>query len=109
MDLETNYGPFQQQIKGIAGKSTNMITSAFGKMGKAFAGAFISYPININYTFSSVLVSCMNEHVKAVISVAEYVIGTATYYNTVAFFGKIADYTALGGPEIVRCMMQSSF
>lgn len=40
MDLETNYGPFQQQLNQISGKSTNMITSAFGKMGKAFAGAF---------------------------------------------------------------------
>lgn len=40
LDLETNYGPFQQQLNGIAGKSTNMITSAFGKMGKVFAGAF---------------------------------------------------------------------
>ena len=40
MDLETNYGPFQQQLGQISGKSTNMVTSAFGKMGKAFAGAF---------------------------------------------------------------------
>lgn len=40
MDLETNAGPFQKQLNGIAGKSTNMVTSAFKKMGAAFAGAF---------------------------------------------------------------------
>lgn len=40
LDLETNYGPFQQQLNGIAGKSTNMVTSAFGKMGKIIGGAF---------------------------------------------------------------------
>lgn len=40
LDLETNYGPFQNQLNNIAGKSTNMVTAAFGKMGKAFAGAF---------------------------------------------------------------------
>jgi phage-related protein len=40
LDLETNYGPFQQQLNGIAGKSTNMVMSAFGKMGKVIGGAF---------------------------------------------------------------------
>ena len=40
LDLETNYGPFQQQLNGIAGKSTNMVTAAFGKMGKVAAAAF---------------------------------------------------------------------
>ena len=40
LDLETNYGPFQKQLNGIAGNATNMVTSAFGKMGKALAGAF---------------------------------------------------------------------
>lgn len=40
LDLETNYGPFQSQLNNIAGKSTNMVTSAFSKMGKVFAGAF---------------------------------------------------------------------
>lgn len=40
LDLETNAAPFQQQLQGIAGKSTSMITSAFGKLGKVMAGAF---------------------------------------------------------------------
>lgn len=40
LDLETNYGPFQNQLNQISGKSTNMVTAAFGKMGKVFAGAF---------------------------------------------------------------------
>ena len=40
LDLETNATPFQQQLNGIAGKSTNMVTSAFKKMGKAFLAAF---------------------------------------------------------------------
>lgn len=40
LDLETNYGPFQQQLNGIAGKSTNMVTSAFSKMGKVALAAF---------------------------------------------------------------------
>lgn len=40
LDLETNYGPFQQQLNGIAGKSTNMVKSAFMGLGKVMAGAF---------------------------------------------------------------------
>lgn len=40
LDLETNYGPFQQQLHGIAGKSTNMVKSAFLGLGKVLAGAF---------------------------------------------------------------------
>lgn len=40
LDLETNYGPFQQQLNGIAGKSTNMVTAAFSKMGKVIGTAF---------------------------------------------------------------------
>lgn len=40
LDLETNYQPFQKQLNGIAGKSTNMVTSAFKKIGVAVAGAF---------------------------------------------------------------------
>lgn len=40
MDLETNYQPFQQQLNQISGKSTNMVSAAFGKLGKLAAGAF---------------------------------------------------------------------
>ena len=40
MDLETNTGPFQQQLNGIAGKSTNMVKSAFLGIGKVMAGVF---------------------------------------------------------------------
>ena len=40
IDLETNYAPFKQQLQGIAGKSTNMVSSAFQKLGKVAAGAF---------------------------------------------------------------------
>ena len=40
LDLETNAAPFQQQLNGIAGKSTNMVTAAFGKLAKVAAGAF---------------------------------------------------------------------
>lgn len=40
LDLETNYGPFQQQLNGIAGKSTNLVTAAFSKLGGVIAGAF---------------------------------------------------------------------
>lgn len=40
LDLETNAGPFQQQLNGIAGKSTNMVKSAFAGLGKVLAGAF---------------------------------------------------------------------
>lgn len=40
LDLETNYGPFQQQLNGIAGKSTNMVKSAFLGLGKVMAGVF---------------------------------------------------------------------
>ena len=40
LDLETNATPFQQQLNGIAGKSTNMVTAAFGKLAKVAAGAF---------------------------------------------------------------------
>ena len=40
LDLETNAGPFQQQLNGIAGKSTNMVATAFKGLGKVVAGAF---------------------------------------------------------------------
>lgn len=40
LDLETNAGPFKQQLDGIAGKSTNMVKSAFAGLGKVMAGAF---------------------------------------------------------------------
>lgn len=40
LDLETNAQPFQQQLNGIAGKSTNMVKSAFMGLGKVMAGAF---------------------------------------------------------------------
>lgn len=40
LDLETNAAPFQQQLNGIAGKSTNMVKSAFMGLGKVMAGAF---------------------------------------------------------------------
>lgn len=40
LDLETNTGPFQKQLNGIAGKSTNMVKSAFSGIAKAAAGAF---------------------------------------------------------------------
>ena len=40
MDLETNYEPFKQQLNEISGKSTNMVSAAFGKLGKVVAGAF---------------------------------------------------------------------
>lgn len=40
LDLETNYAPFQQQLNGIAGKSTNMVKSAFLGLGKTMAGVF---------------------------------------------------------------------
>lgn len=40
LDLQTNYAPFQQQLNNISGKSTNMVSSAFGKLGKVIGGAF---------------------------------------------------------------------
>lgn len=40
LDLETNYGPFKNQLNSISGKATGMVTSAFKKMGGAVAGAF---------------------------------------------------------------------
>lgn len=40
MDLETNYKPFQKQLNDISGKSTNMVSAAFGKLGGVVAGAF---------------------------------------------------------------------
>lgn len=40
LDLETNAGPFQQQMHGIAGKSTNMVKAAFAGIAKFTAGAF---------------------------------------------------------------------
>lgn len=40
LDLETNYAPFQRQLNSIAGKSTNMVKSAFVSLGKVAAGAF---------------------------------------------------------------------
>lgn len=40
MDLETNTTPFQQQLNGIAGKSVNMVKSAFLGLGKTIAGVF---------------------------------------------------------------------
>lgn len=40
LDLETNAGPFQSQLNGIAGKSTNMVSAAFKGLGKVVAGAF---------------------------------------------------------------------
>lgn len=40
MDLETNTGPFQKQLNGIAGKSTNMVTSAFKGLGRVIGGVF---------------------------------------------------------------------
>lgn len=40
LDLETNAKPFQNELKGIAGKSTNMVTTAFSKFSKVFAAIF---------------------------------------------------------------------
>lgn len=40
LDLETNTGPFQNQLNGIAGKATNMVKSAFSGLGKVIGGAF---------------------------------------------------------------------
>lgn len=40
LDLETNDGPFNQQLNNISGKATKSVMSAFGKMGKVIAGAF---------------------------------------------------------------------
>lgn len=40
LDLETNYAPFQQQLNNISGKSTNMVTAAFGKIAKVAGAAF---------------------------------------------------------------------
>lgn len=40
LDLETNAAPFQQQLNGIAGKSTNMVKSAFRGLGKVMGGVF---------------------------------------------------------------------
>lgn len=40
LDLETNAKPFQNQLNGIAGKSTNMVKSAFKGLGKVAAGVF---------------------------------------------------------------------
>lgn len=40
LDLETNYTPFQQQLNGISGKATGMVSTAFKKLGGVVAGAF---------------------------------------------------------------------
>ena len=40
LDLETNYAGFQKQLKGISGRATGMVSSAFGSLGRVIAGAF---------------------------------------------------------------------
>ncbi|MBP1999759.1 methyl-accepting chemotaxis protein [Paenibacillus shirakamiensis] len=40
LDIGMNYGPFQQQLNGIAGTATNLVGGAFKSLGGIIAGAF---------------------------------------------------------------------
>ena len=68
LDLETNYGPFQQQLNGIAGKSTNMVKTAFLGLGKVFAGVFAVKTL-VNFGKASINLASDLQEVQNVVDV----------------------------------------
>lgn len=93
MDLETNTGPFQQQLNGIAGKSVNMVKSAFAGLGRVIAGAFAVKAL-VNFGKASIdLASDLSE----VQNVVDVVFGESS--NTINNFAKTA-LTSYGLSEL---------
>ena len=68
LDLETNAKPFQQQLNGIAGKSTNMVKSAFMGLGKVVAGAFAVKTL-VNFGKASINMASDLQEVQNVVDV----------------------------------------
>ena len=84
MDLETNTGPFQQQLNGIAGKSANMVKSAFGGIAKAAIAAF-SVKALVSFGKASIDLASDLQEVQNVVDV---VFGESA--NTINNFAKTA-------------------
>ena len=68
LDLETNAKPFQQQLNGLAGKSTNMVKSAFMGLGKVVAGAFAVKTL-VNFGKASIEMASDLQEVQNVVDV----------------------------------------
>ena len=62
---------------------------------KSFFGALVCHTVKLNYSSGFIVFVGVDEHIKAVVSVFENVVGTSANNDAVAFFCKLLDDSAL--------------
>lgn len=69
LDLGLNYGEFNQQLNGIAGKASGMVGGAFKRLGGVIAGAFAVGAL-VNFSKASINLASDLQEVQNVVDVA---------------------------------------
>ncbi|MEF2969234.1 hypothetical protein V3851_26020 [Paenibacillus sp. M1] len=68
LDLGLNYGAFNQQLNGIAGKASGMVGGAFKKLGGIIAGAF-AVGVVVNFSKEAINLASDLQEVQNVVDV----------------------------------------